>query len=289
MIKNSDIVNAILDFHPYIEGYSGCDEYKFGDPGEKCRGVAVALSPSVRNIRAAAEAGCNLLIVHEPTFYQTPDYPEWRGRCANSVVKEKQELMKELGITVWRDHDHMHFHEPDCIFTGVMRELGWEQYYVKSEVPDFCFRFKLPATTVGEVAKHLSEKMGLNGLRYIGRPDDSVSNVAIVGHIIMGFGPKEGIDGEGFYNDYSMELMKKLEAEGMELIIPGETIEWTVLEYLRDAVEFGRTKACLFPGHYNLEKLGMKDFTVRIREILAAKEMNVNVVHIPDEDGFKYF
>lgn len=287
-MKNSDVVNAILEYHPYIEGYKGCDEYKFGNPEDECRGIAVALSPSVKNIRAAAAAGCNLLIVHEPTFYQTPDYPEWKGRCSNSVVEEKQELMKSLGITVWRDHDHMHFHNPDSIFTGVMRELGWEQYYVRSAVPDFCFRFKLPETTVGEIGKHLCDRMQLKGLRYIGELDKKVSNVAIVGHIIMGFGPKEGIDEDGFYNDYSMELMKKLEKEGMELIIPGETIEWTVLEYLRDAVAFGRTKACLFPGHYNLEKLGMKDFAVRIEEILAARGMEAKVVHIPDEDGFEY-
>lgn len=45
---------------------------------------------------------------------------------------------------------------------------------------------------------------------------------------------------------------------GIDAIIPGEIIEWTVLSYIRDAVQLGKNKAVFNIGHFNLEELGMK-------------------------------
>ena len=70
--------------------------------------------------------GANLLIVHEPTFYTSQDGPGWFEDFPNRVYAEKRQLLEESGIAIWRDHDHMHFHQPDSIFTGVLKGLGWE-------------------------------------------------------------------------------------------------------------------------------------------------------------------
>ena len=61
----------------------------------------------------------------------------------------------------------MHAHKPDSIFTGVIRYMGWEKYYQPTEEP-FTYPITLPETTVGELARHIKEKLGLNGLRYLG-------------------------------------------------------------------------------------------------------------------------
>ena len=43
-----------------------------GDPAEPLRGVAVALDPTVRAVRAAEEAGANVLLTHHPAFLEAP-------------------------------------------------------------------------------------------------------------------------------------------------------------------------------------------------------------------------
>ena len=72
-MKNGEIVERILKYHPTAENYQGCDGYKSGDPQEECRGIVTALVPSVEVIRKTVELGANLLIVHEPTSHMTPD------------------------------------------------------------------------------------------------------------------------------------------------------------------------------------------------------------------------
>lgn len=287
-MTHQEIIDKILNYHPTLLHYNGCDGYKAGDGKDTCTGVAVALVPTADVIKRAANEGCNLLVVHEPIFYQSPDFAGWMGDFQNGVYEEKQRLLKETGMTVWRDHDHMHAHRPDAIFSGVIRELGWESYYQASprQEDEFCYCFEMPKTPISEIAEHLKNTLHLNGLKYMGNLDDTVSKVALVGHLIPGFGPPEGIGEDGFYHDYAMEIMRKMEQSGVELIIPGEIIEWTVIAYIRDAIEMGRRMGCLNIGHYNLEELGMKDFADRIREQLGSDAPKV--LYIPTQDGFSY-
>lgn len=89
-MKKKEIIDKILQYHPNIEHYHGCDEYKSGFEEEKCTGIVSALVPTMEVLKKAVELGCNLLVVHEPIYYQTPDFPDWKGDFENSVQKEKE-------------------------------------------------------------------------------------------------------------------------------------------------------------------------------------------------------
>ena len=281
------MVEKILKYHPDLPDYQGCDGYKSGDPNEECKGIAVALVPTYEVIQKMIQKGSNLLITHEPAFYQSPDYPEWKGNFFNKVYEEKAKLLQENHITIWRDHDHIHSHKPDGIFTGVLKYLGWEKYYKPELGGEFgCYFVELPETTVGELGEYLKEKLKLNGLRYMGRKEDKISRVAIVGHLYPNCFYPDKVDKEGFYHDYSMKLMEQMEKEhGIEAIIPGEIIEWTILSYIRDAITMGKTKACFNIGHFNMEELGMRYAKDWISELVEHK---LPVHYIPTEDGFSY-
>jgi Uncharacterized conserved protein len=286
-VKNKEVVDKIIQYHPQIEDYQGCDGYKCGNPDEECKGIAVALVPSAEVIEKTHRQGCNLLITHEPIFYQTPDFPEWKGVFQNSVVDEKMSLLHKYGITVWRDHDHMHQHKPDSIFSGVLKQLGWENYGIPiSGKMLLAYAVELPeAMSAAEMGRYLVEKIGINGLRYIGRDEDLVRRILISAHLFPnGFYP-DGIQADGYYHDYSVDLMQIMEEQHMDALIPGEIIEWTILSYIRDAVFLGMKKSCFNIGHFALEELGMKEAANWIQELV---EGTVPVIYVPSGEAFSY-
>lgn len=286
-MKNKEVIEKILQYHPFLPDYTGCDGWKGGDPEAECTGVACALVPTVDVIRRAAAQGCNLIIAHEPGYYMTPDFPTWRGPFDNRVYNEKRALLAETGVAVWRDHDHLHAHRPDGIFTGVLRYLGWEEYYEpgSADIPH-CYPCTIPKTTVGELRKYLIEKLKLNGLRYIGDPNAKVSRVALCAHLYPGGFCPDQSSADGTYADYATLLIGEMEKEnGIEVLIPGEIIEWDILSYIRDAVSLGKNKACMNIGHFNLEELGMRYMADWLGDLLGH---SLPVKYLPTGDIFRY-
>ena len=286
-MKNEEVIQRILAYHPQLENYSGCDEVKAGDRNAECKGIAVALVPTADVIRRAAAEGCNLLITHEPIFFQTPDYPEWKGAFSNPVYEEKKKLLEETGMTVWRDHDHMHAHVPDSIFSGVLKCLGWEQYQVKIEKnAALVYGVELPeAMTVKQLGHYLIDQIGLNGTRYIGREDAPVKRILIAAHLYPNSFGTDGMKTDGFYHDYGMDVMEIMEKENYDALIPGEIIEWTILSYIRDAVALGKNRSCFNIGHFALEELGMKAFAEQVRRLTDGK---TPVTYLPTKEAFSY-
>ena len=280
-----EVVDKILEYHPHLPDYHGCDSFKCGNPGDQCTGVVTALTPNIHVIREAVRLGANLIVVHEPTFYTSEDGPGWFEDFPNSVYEEKRKLLDEHGIAVWRDHDHLHFHRPDGIFTGVLKYLGWEKYAAvefRKGNPFAHFIVNLPMpVTLGRLCEHLMEKIGLNGLRYIGDPNMKVSCLAVVGHLY----PMQMRSGEGErVPEYGVNIIRELE-EKVDVILPGEVIDWTVLSYIRDAVELGKNKAMINLGHFNWEELGMKYAKDWLSQLLGDA---VSVTYVPSEDMYQF-
>ena len=79
--------------------------------------------PLPRRHPAAGEAGCNLLVVHEPSFYGHMDPLEWLKGQRNG--RKEDGATRCVRIVLFRDHDRIHAHVPDGIFYGLFAELGW--------------------------------------------------------------------------------------------------------------------------------------------------------------------
>ncbi len=281
-----EVIDHILNYHPKLIRYCGCDEFKCGNPNLECTGVVVAMSPTINVIKKAIELGANLIVVHEPTNYTSADKPGWNEDFDNSIFEEKKKLLDEHDMAIWRDHDHMHMHNPDRIFSGVLKYMGWDAYAVTDTTMGIYANFiiTLPEkTTLRQIMQDLKKVIGTNGMRYVGPDDMEVKKFAIVGHLYpqpqMNFGI--GINSK----EYSVELIKYFEKENVDLIIPGETIDWTVLSYIRDAVQLGYNKAAITLGHFNWEELGMR----YAREWLETTlKHGPKVYYVPSEDMYKY-
>lgn len=238
------IIDKLLNYYPEIPLKEGsCDGFKCGNPQDECTGIVTSVASSIHVIQEAIRLGANLLIVHEPSFYTHLDKTDWLQN--NEVYKRKRALLDKHGIAIWRDHDHIHAHKPDGIMYGVTQELGWQDYLLGNpEEMGFHYRFRLPETTVKELALFLKEKMGLNAVRVIGNVEGKISTVAFVGHLYLSV-PEE--HGTRIAND-----------DNIDVLIPGELIDWTTASYMRDAGQLGMHKAILHVGHMSMEELGMK-------------------------------
>ena len=106
-----EIINAILAYHPDLGDRRTCDVIIGSDPAVECIGIAVSIAPTVAVIRKAIELGANFILVHEPTFYSGYD-DECQLLAGTEVYEEKCQLLLNLGIVIYRDHDHIHTHRP---------------------------------------------------------------------------------------------------------------------------------------------------------------------------------
>ncbi len=151
-----EIVDKILAYHPDIGDRRTCDVIVGADPNRECTGILISIAPTVEIIRKAIEIGANFVFVHEPTFFSGYD-DECQWLEGNDVYEEKLALLLDNGITVYRDHDHMHAHRPDGIFHYMMKHLGWLEY-LKTDARGW--EVVLPPTRLKDLVAHVKEKNG---------------------------------------------------------------------------------------------------------------------------------
>lgn len=100
----SQLRDLLWDLHPALEREKTVDQIIAG-PDQEIRQAAVCWMPYSWAVKRAAEQGANLLVTHEPTFY---DHFEFRqgldGKYEDAKLK-KENLIQELGITILRCHD----------------------------------------------------------------------------------------------------------------------------------------------------------------------------------------
>jgi putative NIF3 family GTP cyclohydrolase 1 type 2 len=84
-----------------------CDGLKWGKLDKPVARVAVAWMATLNVIRQAVSQGCDLIIHHEPLFY---DHWDRDPRKKSALpAKRKKDLLKRNGITVYRVHDAWDF------------------------------------------------------------------------------------------------------------------------------------------------------------------------------------
>ena len=213
------------------------DTFKAGNPETRVTGIAVTMMATLDVLQRAAAKGQNLIITHEPTFYNHLDRPEGMDE-RDAVWKEKREFIEKNGLVVWRFHDYWHSRKPDGILAGMVQALGWEKYQ-SAENPHL---FTMPETTLEKLAVDVAKRLETPVLRVVGNPEMRVSKVAL------------SPGSAGFQRE-----THALEMDNVEVLLVGETREWETVEYAADAASEGRKKALIVIGHVPSEQAGMEE------------------------------
>jgi putative NIF3 family GTP cyclohydrolase 1 type 2 len=213
------------------------DTFKAGNPDTPVTGIAVTMMATMDVLQRAAAKGQNLVITHEPTFYNHLDVPDGMAE-SDPVWREKREFIEKHGMVVWRFHDHWHMRKPDGILAGMVHAMGWEKYQ-QEENP---YLFTMPERTLEVLAAEVAKKLGSPVLRVVGEPGMKVTRIA--------FSPGSA----GFVRE-----THALEMDNVEVLLVGETREWETVEYAADAVSEGKKKALIVIGHIPSEQAGMEE------------------------------
>ncbi|MBS1840901.1 MAG: Nif3-like dinuclear metal center hexameric protein [Acidobacteria bacterium] len=233
-----------------------------GDPNTKVTGIAVTMMATMDVLQRAVAKNENLIITHEPTFYDHLDTTkELPQGDSDPVYAEKRKFIEDHHLVVWRFHDHWHMRKPDGILTGVVKKLGWEKYQ-DAKNP---YLFTIPETTVGQLSEELKNKLGINAMRVVADRDMKLKRLAL------------SPGATGFKSEAGA-----LEMPDIELLIVGETREWETVEYVADAIAQGRHKALIVLSHIPSEQPGMDECATWLKTFVT----EVPVEFVPAKDPF---
>jgi putative NIF3 family GTP cyclohydrolase 1 type 2 len=235
------------------------DTYKGGNENIKITGIATTFLATLEVLEKAHEKGLNMVITHEPTFYNHFDNLEEYDE--DPIVQDKMKFIEEHNMVVFRFHDHIHQMEPDGIYAGVVEKLGWKKFE-KSKRP---YLYKLPETSVGELATQLGQLFDVKTIRVVGDPSMRFTQASLV----------LGAPG-------ARRQIESLQRNDVEVMVGGETHEWETVEYVRDAVKMGSKKALILIGHANSEEAGMDYCAKWLRGFIT----EVPIEFIPAGDPF---
>ena len=116
-MKAFEIMNELFAAAPGDYSVT-CDTLKAGSPEKEVGKIAVSMFATPEIVRRAAEWGADLLIVHEPTYYNHMDV-----HSDEALECEKRALIEKSGLTIYRNHDHAHRTQPDTIVAGEMKYM----------------------------------------------------------------------------------------------------------------------------------------------------------------------
>lgn len=235
----NEIYGRLCEWSP-MERDKTCDGLVFGDGEREVKTVAVTIIASPAVIRRARELGADMILTHEPTFATA------LAGEGDPIVTAKRALCEEVGIPILRLHDHMHFTDVDKINLGVLSRIGLAGDFDGQKT----FTLREPMTAAALITL-ICERLALRHPRYIGDPDRPVRTLSLL---------------FGAWGD--ARILSELSRPEVDLAIIGEGCEYSICEYVRDAVELGAPKGLLILGHMGSEKAGMEYLADKMNELM---------------------
>lgn len=220
------------------------DTYHFGGPDTVVHGIATTMFDSYDAIRRAVEAGCNMMVPHEDTYWNDRD--DVSMVSGDPAYKLKVDYMREHNVVVFRMHDHMHARNPDFIYVGLARALGLESKY---ETAPQSHHFTLPETTLGEMAATFQQRLGDRAIRVVGDPRAKVSRL----HLGVGYATPS-------INDRDVDVVVSGEQQESDGFLDSPA-------YVLDAATLHIPKGWIMLGHNVSEEQGMLEMAQWIKSI----------------------
>ncbi|MHB1035216.1 MAG: Nif3-like dinuclear metal center hexameric protein [Pirellulales bacterium] len=175
-----EIREYLLANSPWVDRNNTVDTVKCGDPKRPVKKAGVAWFSSIWDIRAAIRAGCDLLVVHEPTFWEhaAPEQ-NWRNR-GPGVAKSK--ALAESGLVILRAHDTWDNWPEIGIRDSWAKYLGLTKRLREGTSLRWTAVYEIPETSLRGFAQQVANRIGPLGedsVQVIGDAARKVRRVAV--------------------------------------------------------------------------------------------------------------
>jgi putative NIF3 family GTP cyclohydrolase 1 type 2 len=237
------------------------DTFLDGNPATPVTGVAVTTMATLDVLHRAAAIGANLLVTHEPLYFNHHGDHVQLEEEQDPVYAAKRAAVAELGLVVWHLHDQLHDVRPDAVDAATAAALGWE--LDPERAAEGVSVAGIPPTTLGALAHHVADRLGATALRYVGDPQTPVRRVGLD----LGF--------RGVARNRAL-----LRRDDVDVAIIGEGHEWETGEYAVDAVTAGVAAGLIAVGHVPSEQAGMAAAADLVRD--AVPELDVTFLATPE-------
>jgi putative NIF3 family GTP cyclohydrolase 1 type 2 len=204
-----------------------------GSPTTKVNRVGTCFAPSIEVLRAAAAAGCNLLLSDaHPFFLYDAGYgarlPNVQASEGAAAVAAKKRIIEENGMAVVRIRTAWERSHPAAASRAYAASLGWP---TAAPAQGWAVQALPAPMTLDAFLSSFGSKNGLAGVRVIGSGDTQVSKVAIFSGLAT-----------------PAHLRAMLSDPSIDLILTGEVNEWEGGPYIEDAITAGRRIALVLTG-----------------------------------------
>ena len=179
MVTADNLLQHVLAASPWVDRASTVDRVIVGD-GE--RAISTALVTWISSFAACREAvrrGVDLLVTHEPTFWNHHDD---RPAVADPVAQEKLRFLEESGLVILRLHDSWdRFPEVGIPFAWA-RFLGFAGAPVRVHPQGCQHRYDLDPLPAGDFAQRVAARTAAVGepvIQFVGDPELPVSRIGV--------------------------------------------------------------------------------------------------------------
>ena len=215
------------------------DGFCAGDAGVPVTGIVTTFAPTIEVLRRAAAGGKNLIVSRELPFWGRP--------ATASVLRQnptfllKQEFIAKNNLAIFRLRDNW-----DGQQRALARALGWDKHDTGRDV-----FYQLPGGSLEGLAKSVSSRLKIHGLRAIGDPRLKVSRVALSHGMIT-----------------VPEMGTILKEPGLDAVVIGEPVEWEASPYFMDAIASGRKLGLLVLGQQASEEPGSGEMAAWLKSLV---------------------
>lgn len=175
-----EIQQYLLSNSPWVDPETTVDTVKAGDPDRHVATAGVCWFGDLGTMMAAHEAGCELLVVHEPIFWEHHrDEAHWRGKAPGIT---KQRFLDETGLVILRAHDSWDQWPDIGIRDAWAAGLGLIKRIKESEEHRFHAMYEIAPQPLRQFAQYIAGRVASTGedsVQVIGNPNRVVSRPAL--------------------------------------------------------------------------------------------------------------
>lgn len=238
------------------------DTLKAGSRDTEVTGIITTMFATIPVIEYAIETGANFIIAHEPTYYNHLDETGWLQD--DDTFQYKSKLLEENGIAIWRNHDYIHRHNPDGVYSGILDKLMWKPYVVDKSSPQI---LEVPAISLVELITYVKSRLGIDTVRYMGNDNHVIEKVLLLPGAMGG-----------------QNQIRLVSEHNPDVLLMGEAQEWTTPEYIRDRSASGNETSLIVLGHADSEDPG----SIYMKDWLLKNVPGIDVTHIHSGNPFRF-